>query len=372
MRIVHVVPSFGLGGMEKIICAVLNSTAKTHDHVVVVLVDRTHAAAWIRNSSIQIIKLTRPASRSLFFVSLYSALRRSQADVLFTYNWGATDGIWLGRLAGIRKIIHNEHGFSAEEARKTLWVRDWIRFFVYRLSSEIIVVSHELQELLSERFLVRQKRIRRIPNGIDVNYYCPDKKERQRVRKYLGFSDTECVIGFSGRLDPVKNLDLLFEIFRSSNPHKMGFRLLIIGDGPERPRFEARCELEGLLRYVKFVGQQTDVLPYLRAMDVFLLTSLCEQMPVTILEAMSVGLPVVSTNVGELRHIVDDGIEGFIRDLDGSVDNFVETLKSLLCASKRRKLGIAARQKVVEQFQIGATIQEYAELMEEYTDSLAR
>jgi glycosyltransferase involved in cell wall biosynthesis len=87
---------------------------------------------------------------------------------------------------------------------------------------------------------------------------------------------------------------------------------------------------------------------------------------------MSVGLPVVSTNVGELRHIVDDGIEGFIRDLDGSVDNFVETLKSLLCASKRRKLGIAARQKVVEQFQIGATIQEYAELMEEYTDSLAR
>ena len=51
MRIVHVVPSFGLGGMEKIICAVLNSTAKTHDHVVLVLDDRTHAAAWIRNSS---------------------------------------------------------------------------------------------------------------------------------------------------------------------------------------------------------------------------------------------------------------------------------------------------------------------------------
>ena len=74
------------------------------------------------------------------------------------------------------------------------------------------------------------------------------------------------------------------------NPRDYPFRLLIVGDGPDRPRLRGALSVRQVFHpYIKFVGQQTQVLPYLRAMDVFLLTSLREQMPLTVLEAMGVG-----------------------------------------------------------------------------------
>src|SRR5262249_13408751 len=141
-------------------------------------------------------------------------------------------------------------------------------------------------------------------------------------RKRLGFTDVNMVVGFSGRLDPIKNLDLLLHIFSSGvhkNPH---LRLLIVGDGPEKKRLETLCHAKDIQHSVIFTGQRENVLPYLRAMDVFLLTSLREQMPMTILEAMAVGLPVMATSVGEIPHMIDDGINGFVRCLDTPVEVF--------------------------------------------------
>jgi glycosyltransferase involved in cell wall biosynthesis len=78
------------------------------------------------------------------------------------------------------------------------------------------------------------------------------------------------------------------------------FKLVIIGDGSEREKIEAICQEKNLREHVLLVGQQEDVLPYLRVLDVFLLTSFREQMPMAVLEAMSVGKPVISSRVGEV------------------------------------------------------------------------
>jgi len=371
MKILHVVPSFGLGGMEKIICVLIEKTSDQYEHEILALDGNVQAREWIKNSRVKFVKFEKPHKRVGYLNALYRCLRNVRPEILMTYNWGATDAIWLGRLAGIRKILHNEHGFNVEEGTKTIWTRDCFRFVTYRLSSKIIVVSHTLQEMMRNRLILSEDRIKRIPNGIDAFYYCPDRSERQRVRESLGFTDSECVLGFSGRLDPVKNLDLLVDIFQHTNPHKYPFRLLIIGDGPERMRLEALCQSAGLYPYVKFVGQQSEVLPYLRAMDVFLLTSLREQMPLTVLEVMGAGVPVITTRVGELPYIIDDGIDGFIRDVNAPVEAFVQPLQSL-CVSRRKKLGKAARQKVVEQFQLSTMVKEYTELIKEYRSNLQR
>ena len=103
-----------------------------------------------------------------------------------TYNWGATDAIWLGRLAGIRHIIHSEHGFNVDEGRATLWKRDVMRLLVYRLASKVLVVSHELQTLLQRQYLLTADRVIRIPNGIDTSYYAPDPEERRQGQKAVG------------------------------------------------------------------------------------------------------------------------------------------------------------------------------------------
>jgi glycosyltransferase involved in cell wall biosynthesis len=366
MRILHVVPSFGLGGMEKIVCAVINNATNNQEHAILPLDSCYGALSWITNTRVEVIPFQKANSRRSFFFSLYNALRYIQPGLLMTYNWGATDAIWLGRLAGISNIVHHEHGFSVDEGVSTALHRDFIRSIVYRLVSKIIVVSHELEEMLQNRFRLSESILTRIPNGIDTSFYSPNENKRQQMRQSLGYQDSHIVIGFSGRLDPVKNLDMLLDILRSSNPHEYPFRLLVVGDGPDRPRLEAHCQAAGVNPYVKFVGQQTQVLPYLRAMDVFLLTSLREQMPLTVLEAMGVGMPVIATRVGEIPYIIDDGIDGFIRDLNASIETFVRPLRSLLCSAKQKRLGDAARKKVVERFQLKTMVQQYSDLIQEF------
>ncbi len=342
MRILCVVPSFGLGGMEKILCAVINNAANNQQHAILTLDRCATALNWVTNSRVEIIPFQKANSRRSFFLSLYNSLRDIQPDLLMTYNWGATDAIWLGRLAGISNIVHNEHGFSVDEGVSTALHRDCIRSIVYRLVSKVIVVSHDLEEMVQNRFRLSRAFVSRIPNGVDTSYYSPNEDERQQMRRLLGYQDSELVIGFSGR------------------------RLLVVGDGPDRPRLEARCQAAGVEPYVKFVGQQTQVLPYLRAMDVFLLTSLREQMPLTVLEAMGVGVPVIATRVGEIPYVIDDGIDGFIRDLNASIDTFVQPLRSLLCSSEHRRLGDAARKKVLERFQLKTMLERYANIIQEF------
>ena len=366
MRILHVLPSFGFGGMEKIVCAVVNRTDNDNRHTILVLDGNAKAVGWLKNTDVEMIPFSKNRSRASFFRALFFLLRAVRPDLLMTYNWGATDAIWLGRLAGIKKSIHNEHGFNADEGVSTVWRRDAIRFMVYRLVSKVVVVSHELEEMLQSRFRLSESIVTRIPNGIDTSFYSPNENERQQMRKSLGYQDSDLVMGFSGRLDPVKNLGLLLDIFQCSNPRDCPFRLLIVGDGSERSRLEARCQAAGVDPYVKFVGQQTEVLPFLRAMDVFLLTSLREQMPLTILEAMAVSVPVIATRVGEVPYIINDGNDGFIRDHNKSIETFVQPLRSLLCSSERQRLSSAARKKVMDQFQLKNMVERYKDLVREF------
>jgi sugar transferase (PEP-CTERM/EpsH1 system associated) len=364
MKLLHIVPSFGLGGMEKVICAVIKHTTPAHHHSILALDNNTQASRWLHDEKVQFLDFAKPAQRRRFFLALASVLRHVRPDLLMTYTWGATDAIWLGRLTSIEHIIHHEHGFNVDESRATLWKRDVIRLLVYRLASKVLVVSHELQTLLQHQYRLKADRVIRIPNGIDTAAYAPDPEERQRIRQRLGFTEAETVVGFAGRLDPVKNFDLLLQIFSSCVHAHPQVRLLLVGDGPERSQLEAWCQAHGLQRSVVFAGQQENVLPFLRAMDVFLLTSLREQMPMTILEAMAVRVPVIATHVGEIPHMIDDGVNGFVHHRDDPIEVFVQSLSLLLSPIYRMRMGEAARQKIMASFQQEMMVQQYQALIE--------
>jgi len=350
--------------MEKVICTFIKHTTPTYQHSILTLDNNTQAGRWLQDEKVQFLDFTKPVQRRRFFLALASALRHVRPDLLMTYTWGATDAIWLGRLAGIQHIVHSEHGFNVDEGRATLWKRDMIRLLVYRLASKVIVVSRELQTLLQRKYLLTADHVVRIPNGIDASYYEPDPEERRQVRQKLGFTDAHMVVGFSGRLDPIKNFDLLLHIFSSCVHKNPQIRLLIVGDGSEKKRLETLCHDKDIYHSVVFTGQQEHVLPYLRAMDVFLLTSLREQMPMTILEAMAVGVPVIATRVGEIPHMIDDRVNGFVRCLDDPVEVFVQPLLAFLSPAYRKRMGEAARQKIMDTFQQETMVQRYLAMIE--------
>ena len=99
ISILHVVPSFGLGGMERIICAIVDGTVPGCAHTILSLSGTVEAKAWINSPSTCYVPLVKPSTRREFFLLLYHQLQELRPQVLMSYNWGATDAIWLGRLA---------------------------------------------------------------------------------------------------------------------------------------------------------------------------------------------------------------------------------------------------------------------------------
>lgn len=359
MKILHVIPSFGLGGMEKVICSIINHTNRQYQHAILSLDGNNKAFQWIKSDDIERIEFYKDSDFPVFLKRLYRAMHTVSPDLLMTYNWGATDAIWVGRLAGIKQIIHSEHGFSIEEARITAWKRDLCRFIVYRMASSLITVSSHLKFSLQKKYWLGDKYVQMIPNGIDAQYYSPDETERQRVRQELKFESADFVIVFSGRLDPVKNFDLLLDVFDHCRPVENRMKLLIVGEGPERPHIEQLCLQKNIHQNVVMVGEKLEVRPYLRAGDVFLLTSVTEQMPLTILEAMAVGLPVIASDVGEICHIIEDGKDGFLRNIGDGCEEFASAMLRLRESPRRQAMGQAARTKIVRGFQDSMMTERY-------------
>lgn len=361
VKILHVVPSFGIGGMEKVLCTIMNSIPDYIEQEVLSLGEERDAKQWIHRENIEFVNFTRPQGNLPYFKSLFRSLRSSRPNLLMTYNWGATDAIWLGRLAGIPNIIHSEHGFNVDEAASTQWKRNAIRYLVYRLVSKVIVVSDDLKQMMETQFRLKPSRVRFIPNGINTDYFSGDNAQRENMRQVLGLDSKDLAVGFVGRLDPVKNLPLLLNVFENCLEKDQHFKLVLIGDGPEREWIEQALRKPLFRDRIVCVGQQQNVLPYLRAMDVFVLTSLREQMPMSMLEAMSVGVPVVATAVGEIPTILKGNKAGFVSDISQAPKNLTSALLKLRDPGLRLQMGESARTIVVSRFRQQSMIQQYHE-----------
>jgi glycosyltransferase involved in cell wall biosynthesis len=369
MKILHVVPFFGIGGMERVICSLINGIS-AYNHEILVLYDNIEASKWLKNGkNINIKCLNRSRDQLQFLRMLYKSIVETKSDLLMTYAWGATDAIWLGRIAGIKKIIHNEHGFNMDEARSTSFKRDIIRIFLYHMASRIIVVSQELKKMMNEKFHLKERNVILIENGIDTNIYFPDPYERMTMRKSLGFGETDFIVGFCGRLDAVKNFNFMLDILVECIRKDKRVNLLLIGDGPEKKNIEEQSRKKHIEKNVLFVGQKENVVPYLRVLDVFLLTSLREQMPMTILEAMALALPVISTDVGEVGRIIEHGKDGIVWNLHEKPEKFAMSLLDLRDKMTLQRMGASSRQKILSGFTEGVMVQKYQEIIDSLTFS---
>jgi len=190
-------------------------------------------------------------------------------------------------------------------------------------------------------------RIRAIPNGVDVPR--PDPAARGRIRAELGLRDDPVLI-VTSRLHPAKGHRVLVEALAKLRGPFPRLRLVIVGDGVERPKLEEQARALGLGDAVIFTGFRSDVTDLLRAADLFVLPSLLEGMPNTALEAMAVGLPVVASAVDGVPEVVVDGVTGLLVS-PGDPDFLHGAIARVLAERELAEaMGQAGRQRVREHF----------------------
>ena len=302
--LLHVLYSFGDGGAQTRLVRIVNHFGPSLRHIIVALngnfgsLKRLRADADVKPLPLGAMARSLPG-RLRQYGDVLSTMR---PDRLVTHNWGTLEWAMANKVCLVPHI-HIEDGFGPDEALRQKRRRVLMRRMLLR-RSQVVVPSTGLQRAASELWKIPRQRLHYIPNGIDCERFAgckgPDRTNR-----------TELVIGTVAALRPEKNLKRLLAAFQMVHRQRP-CRLIFVGEGPERPRLEQFARELGVAARVTFAGHTADPVPFYHALDVFVLTSDTEQMPYTILEAMAAGLPIVATNVGDIRHMVSEENQPFI------------------------------------------------------------
>lgn len=236
------------------------------------------------------------------------------------------------------------------------------RLVVDWLVDRIIAVSSDI-----ERSLVRVygiARVVRIHNGIDLEVV-QVRTARRDKRKEWHFADTGTLVGTVGRLVPVKGHTILLKALRILHKSDRTVNLLIVGDGPLRGQLEAEVRRLGLEEYVRFAGHQVESYDFINMMDVFVLPSLHEGIPMVLLEALALQRPVVATRVGGIPEVIEHGRTGLLAEpsdessLAGLIQRMVEDPQLAV------SIGNAGRTHVETEFTARTMAGKTAELYEQ-------
>jgi len=303
--------SFGVGGAERVLIGLLKGIPRdAYDISVLCLKEKGVYAHEIEEAGIPVhsIGKTRKIDPAAF-IRLVAFLRRERPDLLNTHLW--TADLWgriAGILTGVRRIVVTEHNVDLWKSR----LRLAIDRALFARTDAVICVGEEVRDFYLRRVGVPAEKAVVIANGIELWRFAA-ASGGGAVRAAFGIGGQEFLFVCAARLHPQKAHPVLFEAVRLLlEQGAPPFRLLLVGDGTERPTLEDLAGRLGLRGEVLFLGARTDVPAILADADGFVLSSDYEGTSIAILEAMAATLPVVATDVGANRSVVRDGVAGLI------------------------------------------------------------
>lgn len=316
------------------------------------------------NRPIKIFPIGKGDERDYFLPFKIARITKNvKPDIVHTRNWATIDGVIGAKIAGVKHVIHGEHGREAADPGGSNVLRKKARKVLNPWVSKFVTVSAELRNWLLNDVGLPEKKILQIINGVDIESIKP-AENKKLSKSALGIDPNSFVIGTVARLDPVKDHETIFRAFRTfcdcNGIKKM--ILLVAGSGPLQESLKVLAEELKISKNVLFVGHKDNVNQLYDCMDVYVLASIAEGISNTILEAMACGLPVVATGVGGSPELVDDGKTGFIftsgdyRELAERISFYFNNLSVL------RDHGFNGRMRAEERFSLKRMLKEYEKL----------
>jgi glycosyltransferase involved in cell wall biosynthesis len=310
LTIAHVLSSFGMGGQERVALDLAKGQRALGHTLVAISLAPLPEGPLAQDFAAVGCEVVTVAKRDGFDVTLPArlawVLARRRVNIVHTHNpqpliYGAVASKLARALA-----VHTKHGANPDRGRRVA-----LRRAAARLASAYVAVSELTAEVARQNREVDERKLHTIPNGIDLSRFHPDFDARAQIRAELGVAGDAWIAGTVGRLAPEKDQALLLRAAAPLLDERR--RLVIVGDGSERAALEVQVAALGdRARFVHLVGARRDVPRLLAACDAFALSSSTEGLPLVIPEAMATALPVVSTAVGGIPGVIDEGATGFL------------------------------------------------------------
>jgi glycosyltransferase involved in cell wall biosynthesis len=308
MRILHLISSVGLFGAERVAVDLCKSLKKTYhcEPILGVIMNAYNPHEEIleeakENDILHTVFSCRSQLDLKLIFSMREFIRKNGVDIVHCHGYKSNFYGLLASRGRVPSVTTNHNWLTAHWKLKIYCMLDslWIRFF-----DRIVAVSDEVKKDMVKHKIPEVK-IRVIDNGIALERF-EKQVETGRMKTQLGLEERTRVIGTVGSLVVEKGHLYLLEAARPILDIVKDLKFLIIGDGPLRKLLEEKSEELGIKKHLIFAGQRKDIPELLMAMDIFVLPSIKEGLPMALLEAMAAKRPVIATRVGAIPKVIEN------------------------------------------------------------------
>jgi glycosyltransferase involved in cell wall biosynthesis len=358
-----VVGQLGLGGAEQQLYHFLSGLDSSRFCPLVITLGPRPDEYWrgpLEELGVPVQHVNRQFSRVFRAIRIAAILRAEKIQIVHSWSFHTNPYAALaGRLASVPLRLG-----SMRENYSLLTERLVRRVGYFGLDA--LTTNSRSAALQVKEFGLTSAPVRFISNGVHI----PDRvnqADRLRLKRELGFSDSEILIGNIARLDGNKNQAMLLRAFASLTEKWSDLRLVIIGDGPLKCQLAETAQDLGIASKVSIPGSIPQAARYLSAMDVCCMTSYTEGLPNLVMEAMAAGLPVVSTSCGDCADLIEHGVSGYLISVndDGGLTAHLELL--MTHPELRLRMGHAGREKMRREYSVegmvGRMVQFYEYLL---------
>ena len=327
MKIMQVIPALGMGGAEKVLEHLVRCQSKNGDEVIVVTFydEKSPVYEAIQKMNITNICLHKvPGIDISIIAKLKRIIRAYEPDIIHTHLY-AIPYVFLA--SGKKPIVHTVHSIASKEQDNR--TRPLCQFIYRSKKCTVVAINEYVRNSLIEEYHMQESRLKVVYNGVDL-YECMPKSEYDNNGKLRIISVASLI--------PLKNHRLMIEAVKILKDQGIETELYCLGGGCEKENLISYSKEMNVFENVKFLGIIENVYPYLHSADVFILPSQYEGVPMSLIEAMGTGLPVIVTNRGGTVNMIKNGVTGIL--IDPSSKELSEALKKLANdAALRQKIG---------------------------------
>lgn len=368
--IAHLLYRFDVGGLENGVANLINRLPRDRfRHTIVALTQVGDFRRRIERDDVGFIALDKQPGQGIRLVPrMQRVLRELKPTIVHTRNLAPLEMSLAAAWAGVPVRIHGEHGWDINDPDGTR-LRFSLMRRVYRpFVHHFIALSKHQAGYLSRRVGVAAERLTQIYNGVDLQRFHPADGPRAALSGAPTFGPQDWLVGTVGRLEPIKNQLLLARAFvraREISPAaRQRMRLLMAGDGALTPAIETVLRDGGALESTWMAGTRGDVADVMRGLDCFVLPSRAEGISNTILEAMASALPIIATDVGGNRELLDDNVTGRLVPSDDTEAMAAALLADFDNPDAARARGRRALAAAQSRFDLQLMVAAYADLYE--------